>query len=454
MRTSGRWWGVIGIVTVASCVAAPERARAGDAPAPAEAPEATRAQAREVIGQLESDQFSQAAERLDADACAALAASPKVAYEVAVAVIRKYADALRKDPPSAVLLLERLASTTAAEDVSPSAIAVRAIARLLGSLTGRLYGRPATLEDVRTPVSALGKLEAKLPPTVPVYDAALAVGWQVATARPTDPDAWGAMLVVAEPHQKERGADEAYAYTVSLAELQRGVLLAATDPATARPLLERSLATFAVRGWVAKQRNGTWPPDAGLFNRGVSAAKSMGSTSKVSYLWDAFIGRDGRIATKVPVSSGWTWSIGESDQDFGRLVRERADGGKIEIRIWGYSIYAEYKSSDGTSTPGENLDGFIKKGMKADRESLDKVTREIRVSSPLSAAFPDTKGYEIKGLGPDGVPTRYRNWFFRSTLIRLYLDVSLTQTGEYSEQDPELLFVLGSMQGSSYFSLR
>ena len=238
-----------------------------------------------------------------------------------------------------------------------------------------------------------------------------------------------------------------FAHTVASAELQWGLLAPAADAPTARQLLERSLATFIAWGWAEQRENGEWPPDAGLFNRALTAAKSLGGAAKTAYMSDTFKSRTGALWAKVPALSGWTWTYGASDRDSGKLVRDRPVGGKIEIQIWGYNGSTEYTMADGSVIPGENIDGFLKKAMKDNRDSLTKLSREIRTSGPLSATIKESKGYDLKGLDTAGVPTRYRDWYFKySRLLKRYFAVCLTQSGAHSEKDPELLFFLDSIE--------
>jgi hypothetical protein len=53
----------------------------------------------------------------------------------------------------------------------------------------------------------------------------------------------------------------------------------------------------------------------------------------------------------------------------------------------------------------------------------------------------------LKGIRLDGVPARYRNWYFRHSIAdRRYFNVSVAQTGAYDEKDPELVFLLDSLE--------
>ncbi len=313
-------------------------------------------------------------------------------------------------------------------------------------LTGRLHERPAPLADVRKALAARRKLDPRLPPAQPTYVALAKLAHLVATRAPSDADAWGAVLVVAEPLRTMDPPDEALTRAFADAALERGLLLAPADAAAARPVLEQGLATYERRQWARPAKDGSWPDGTALFHRALTAAKRLGGAAKVEYAYQLFKSRGEKLVAKVPVLRGWDWSYTKDDQDYGKLVRDRPGIDKIEIQLWGYNGWPEYSFSDGSVVPGENLDGFLKRGMKADRASLVSVTREARTNDAVNAVLKGTKGYEIKGISVDGVPTRYRNWFCKDPFeLKRFFNVAVTQTGTYDEKDPELLFVLDSI---------
>lgn len=438
-----------GLATALLLAMAATIAHAGDpvpAPAPTVAAE-TLTLVEEVNYDLEGGRHAAALERLDPAACTALSAAPTAAYDIVVMVVRTLPAALKSDPKAASALVERLRSLVGAEDRSPHAAGMRAIGDLARSITGRLHAASTPVADARTAIATLKKLETKLPGLDRVFADTFAIAQFVASVRPADADVWAVLLAAADPLRKARADDEAFANTIASAELEWGTLAPASEAAAVRPALERSLATFAAHGWAEQVKDGRWTEDTRLFNRALSAAKNLGSATKIPYVSSVFKSRTGALTANVPAYSGWTWSYGDSNQDNGKLVRKTAEGGEIEIQIWGYNGSTEYTMADGSVIPGENIDGFLKKHVKDDRDSLTKISRDIRTTGPLSATIKESRGYDLKGLSILGVPTRYRSWYFKySIYLKRYFNVSLTQTGNYSEKDPELLFLLDSIE--------
>lgn len=428
-------------------VARAPRTHGGDAPPPPAGPAETIELAKKVKVKLHFACFADAAALLDDEARALLAKTPTVAHDLALEIAVEMANALRKDAPSVPTLVDGLRGMASEQDPSPHAAAVRALHALLAALTGRLYERPATVADVRAAVEGLRAGGSKVVTPMPVLFALLRLARLVAERAQTDADAWEAVLVVGDLLRRVEGSRVEIDAQLTTALLERGLLLA-PDPA-ARTVLEQGLKLGydgRFRSPPRKRVAGDWPEDTAMYNRAVTAAKRLGGAAKFPFAADDFQPRSESVHAKIPALSGWTWSSTGSDQDHGKIVRDRPGVDRVEIQIWGYNGWTEYKSPDGTMTPGENLDGFLKKAMKADRDSLTGITRDTRTSDALNASIQATKGYELKGLGPDGTPTRYRNWFFNHTrMLKRYFNVALTQTGSYDEKDPQVLHILETM---------
>lgn len=413
--------------------------------------DAASALGKELVDMLRSGLFGEAADRLDDAARATLAASPGVAWSVTVTFAERAVDVVRSDGDVANRLVAVVPALVGADDTGPPASGVRAVGQLLASVHGRLQAAPVPLGRTKAAVAKLVTLDKKLASVPSVVEGAYRLARHVASLRGEEADAWGAMLDVAgalRSLRKPGPEDEAFARDIGVGELSHGLLLAARggEDAAARTLLDRGIDTLAARGFGAKRVAGRWTDETALFNRAMTRAKALGSTTKRTWITDDHKFWADRLTTKVPAFAGWSASRTDSEQDYGLLVRKRATD-TIEIQVWGYNGWTEYAMGDGSTVPGENVDGFLKKDMRLDHELLVKVRSESRAAGALSPTIRAQKGYEIEGIDAGGTPVRHRNWYFRHSLaVRRYFNVSVTQSGTYDEKDPELLFVLNGLR--------
>jgi hypothetical protein len=250
-------------------------------------------------------------------------------------------------------------------------------------------------------------------------------------------DAEVGRLVQEAPESKDM------ARMATVRDLVRAMRLAAGgDKAVAGPVLTKVLLPLAPEEAIRKEDTEL----TSLYNQGISSARRLKVPIKASYRTAKTKSSSNLVAFEFPRGSGWVHNPGDGDTNEGTWVRDNGKREKTTIQIIKFLFKFNYIDEDGKPLGGSNVGGRLKKEFKDAQSKMSKVKKAVDSIGKMSNGIPSSRGFEIRGSGTEADDLWYRDWFFKSEHKEAVLWVAVHRAGKALEPDPEIDFIIESME--------
>ena len=214
------------------------------------------------------------------------------------------------------------------------------------------------------------------------------------------------------------------------------------DKAVAGPLLTKVLLALAPEEAIRKEDTEL----VGLYNHTVTAAKRLKVIVKAPYRTSKAKSSTNMVAFEYPKATGWVHEPGNGDQNEGTWVRNNGAREKTTIQIWKYDFRFNYRDVDGKVLGGDNIGGRLKKEFREAQAGMTKVKRAVDSLPKISNGIPSSRGYEVRGSGTEADDLWWKEWFFKADGKMFAMVVSVRRAGKALEVDPEIEFILDTME--------